>query len=491
MEYHYLKLANELEKKIRSGRYKAGEKLTSLRAMRQQTGLSISTIYHAYAELEQRDVVYVREKSGFFVRPLIDRSLPRPEKASDKNIIRPLKVAINGLATMLQQAVSHPDMLPLGTALAGPELLPKKQLAREIRRAADKYASGELLGYCHPTGYKALRSEIEKRMVGCFNSSHGDEVIITGGCMAAIDLCLRAVAKAGDIILVESPTFLCYLQLIEDLNMQALEIPVDSETGIDLELLQRALDEHEVRAALLNANFHNPLGYVMSDAAKRELVAICAKKMIPIIEDDIYGDLYFGETRPLPLKVFDQEGLVLYCSSFTKTIAPDLRIGWTVPGRFREKIKRVKFNSSVANQQLIQYVIAGFLASGAYDRHLRKMRNALKKQLSNFLLAIDEYFPDGTRVSAPRGGLCLWVEMDHQFDAMQLFDRARERNISIVPGALCTATDRFRHCIRLNFGCQWTKESERGVQVLGQIISELLQARGDDTPAISFCMKEH
>ena len=477
MEYHYLKLANDLEAKIRLGRYKAGEKLPSLRAMRQRTGRSISTVYHAYAELEQRGLVDVREKSGFFVRPLIDRSLPRP--ASDKKIIRPHRVAINAMATMLQQASSNQTMLPFGTALPGPELLPKKQLAREVRRAAEKYASGELIGYCHPTGHKPLCTEIEKRMVGCFNSAHGDEVVVTGGCLSAIDLCLRTVAKAGDIILVESPTFLCYLQLIEDLNMQALEIPVDSDSGIDLALMQRALDEHEVVAALLNTNFHNPLGYVMEDAAKRELVDIFARKKIPIIEDDIYGDLYFGETRPLPLKVYDREGLVLYCSSFTKTLAPDLRIGWTVPGIFREKIKRVKFNSSVASQQLMQDVIAGFLASGAYERHLRKMRNALKKQLANLLQAIVKYFPQGTRVSAPRGGLCLWVELDQHLDGMVLFDRAWEKNITIVPGSLCSASENYRHCIRLNFGYPWSEESEQGIDVLGGIISELAVDKGD------------
>ncbi len=475
MEYHYLKLANELEKTIRSGRYRAGEKLPSLRAMRQQTGLSISTIYHAYDELEQRGVIDVREKSGFFIRPLIDRNLPRP--ACDKKNIRPHKVTINAMATMLQQAVANPGMLPFGTALPGHELLPKKQLAREIRRAADKYASGELIGYCHPTGLKSLRIEIEKRMVGCFNTAHGDEVIVTCGCMAAIDLCLRTVAKAGDIILVESPTFLCYLQLIEDLNMQALEIPADPETGIDLELLQQALDEHEVSVGLLNANFHNPLGYVMDDVQKRKLVDIFTRKMIPIIEDDIYGDLYFGAKRPLPLKSFDREGLVLYCSSFSKTLAPDIRIGWTVPGRFREKIKRVKFNSSVASQQFMQHAVASFLASGAYERHLRKMRNSLKKQLANFLQAIVDFFPEGTRLSAPRGGLCLWVELDVRLDGLEIFDRARARNITIVAGSLCSATEKYRHCIRLNFGCPWTEQSEQGIRVLGGIISELLEEK--------------
>jgi DNA-binding transcriptional MocR family regulator len=477
-EYQYVKLANDLEGKVRSGSYKAGEKLPSLRAMRRQTGHSISTIYHAYTELEQRGIVNVREKSGFFVQPLIDRSLPL--SAGDKKIIHPHKVAINAMATMLQRAVANPNMLAFGTALAGSALLPKKQLAREVRRAAEKYASGELIGYCHPTGHKPLCTEIEKRMVGCFNSAHGDEVVITGGCMAAIDLCLRTVAKAGDIILVESPTFLCYLQLIEDLNMRALELPVDPDTGIDLELLQRALGEHDVRAALLNTNFHNPLGYVMELGPKREIVDIFTRKMIPIIEDDIYGDLYFGETRPMPLKFYDREGMVLYCSSFTKTLAPDLRIGWIVPGRYREKIKRVKFNSSVASQQLMQDAVAGFLARGAYERHLRKMRNALKKQLADFLRAIVEYFPENTRVSAPKGGLCLWVELDNRIDGMELFEQAKGKNISIVPGSLCSATKNFRHCIRLNFGSPWTEKSEKGVQTLGEIISELIKEKRDN-----------
>ena len=472
MEYHYLKLANELEQKIRAGSYRAGEKLPSLRSMREQTGRSITTVSQAYAELEQRGVVDVREKSGFYVKPLLDRNFPLP--VSGSKIIRPHKVTINAMATILQQAISNPAVLPFGSALPGPDLLPTRQLTREIRKSLAQYASDDLVGYCDPTGFQGLRTEIEKRMVGWFNPGNGDEVVITGGCLAAIDLCLRSVAKAGDTILVESPTFLCYLQLIEDLNMQALEIPVDPATGIDLVLLQKALGEHDVQAALLNANFHNPLGYVMDADAKQALVEIFAKMNIPIIEDDIYGDLYFDEKRPLPLKAFDSEGLVLYCSSFTKTLAPDLRIGWTVPGRYRERVKRVKFNSSVANSRLLQRGVATFLAGGAHERHLRKMRGALKKQLAAFLLAIATYFPAGTRVSAPRGGLCLWVELDRTVDAMELFDRARQEDIVIVPGSLCSASESYNHCLRLNFGYPWTAKCEAGMCILGNIIKEMI-----------------
>lgn len=468
MEYHYLRLANDLEHKIRQGNFKAGDKLPSLRHLHSQTGRSISTIYQAYNELEDRGIVEVREKSGFYVRPLLDKLLPRP--VSDAATIKPHLVTINTHSTMLQQYVSNPELIPLGTAIPSPDLLPLKQLAREVRAAAGGYMSGEMIGYGHPVGVEQLQIELAKRSVGFYSKEKGEEIIITNGCMAAIDLCLRAVAREGDVILIESPTFLCYLQLIEDLNMKALEVPVDPDTGFDMEILDRVLKEHDVKAALLNANFHNPLGYVMEPKAKKRLVEIITGRSIPIIEDDIYGDLYFTKTRPEPLKSFDKDGLVLYCSSFTKALAPDLRVGWTIPGRFQEKVKRIKFNSSVVGSQLGQLAIAQFLASGAYERHLRKMRNSLKKQAANMVMAVARYFPEGTRVSAPRGGLSLWVELDKEVDGLKLFHQAIEKNIAIVPGNLCSVTDRYNHCIRLNCGYPFTDRVEQAVKSLGELI---------------------
>ena len=476
MEYQYQRLADDLERKIRNGNFRVGERLPSIRNLRAQTGKSISTIYQAYNELEDRGMVEVREKSGFYVKPMLDKVLPRPKR--EAGVIEPLEVTINSHSTMLQQYISNPAMLPLGTAVASPELLPLRPLAREVRQVASDYMTGRMIGYGHPTGHPGLQDELAKRSVGYFSRDKGEEIVITNGCLNAIDLCLRAVARAGDVILIESPTFLCYLQLIEDLNMRALEIPVDADSGFDLDQLEQVVREHRVSAALVNTSFHNPLGYVMADGDKRRLVEILTGRGIPIIEDDIYGDLYFTETRPLPLKVFDRQGLVLYCSSFTKALAPDLRVGWTIPGRFRERVKRIKFNSNVASSQLNQAVAARFLASGAYERHLRRMRASLKKQAAAMLQGVARYFPEGTRVSSPRGGICLWVELDRRVDSLQLYEQAKEYDIAIVPGNLCSVTDRFRHCIRLNYGYPWDERIERGVATLGRLARAQIDAAG-------------
>jgi DNA-binding transcriptional MocR family regulator/DNA-binding transcriptional LysR family regulator len=475
MGFQYVRLANEIEQQILSGKYGAGEKLPSLRKLHASTGRSISTVYQAYSELENRGVVEVREKSGFYARPLLSNILPLPSKG--KKQIKPHKVTINVLSGMHQRTLNNSEMIPFGAANPAAELLPGKQLAAAVRKVASEYQNSGRLAYGFPSGEPELQKEIVRRSLGLQEKSGEEEIVVTHGCMSAIDLCLRSVAHPGDIVLLESPTFLCYLQLIEDLNMQALEVPADPEKGLNINALQQILDEHDVRTALLNSTFHNPLGFEMERQAKEQLVKLFAERGIPIIEDDIYGELYFGGTRPTPLKAFDQQGGVLYCSSFSKSMAPDLRVGWTMPGRFREKVKRLKFNATISSSQLNQLVVAEFIRNGGYDRHLRKMRNSLKKQASEMAHAVARYFPQATKISAPKGGLCLWVELPESVDSLQLCRLAEKKNISIVPGALCSGMGQYDHCIRLNFANPWNERIEKGIRVLAELTISLMKNR--------------
>jgi DNA-binding transcriptional MocR family regulator len=284
---------------------------------------------------------------------------------------------------------------------------------------------------------------------------------------------LRAVADAGDTIAVESPTYYGILQLIESLGMRALEIPANAGTGLDLAHLSAALRQHRVRACLFVPSFSNPLGALVSDGAKKELVAMLARRDIPLIEDDIYGDLHFDGPRPLPAKAFDKQGLVMLCGSFSKTLAPGYRVGFCVPGRFFEKVERLKFAQTVGTATLPQMAIADFLENGGYERHLRRLRRALADQVARVSDAIISAFPAGTRISRPRGGFVLWVEMPPGKSALDLHARAVAEKISIAPGPIFSAKQRFGSCFRVSAGFPWSEKIDRSIRTLGAIARDL------------------
>lgn len=467
--FRYARLADDLEGKIRDGVYRAGEKMPSLRKLHDQTGLSVTTVYQAYIELEKRGVVAPRQKSGYYVQPLLGRILPPPE--AQKLRPQPKKVTVNALAYTIVEDMGNPDFLQLGGSTVMPELLPYKQLTRCLRSASIDTMKRSLMRYEDPYGNAELKRQIVKRMVGQARRSVLDELVVTSGCIEAVNLCLRAVGDAGDTVVVESPTYPWFLQIIEDQNKFALEMPTDPQTGIDLDQLARAVDKNKVAACILVPNFHNPLGYVMPEERKKALVAMMARKNIPIIEDNIHGELYFGQQRPSTLKSYDRKGLVLHCASFSKTLSPGLRVGWTLPGRYADRVRRLKMDGTVASPTLNQETVARFLREGTFDRHLRRLRTALKNQVTNTALAIARYFPPGTRITAPEGGLTLWVELDRRVDGLTLFHAARKRRIAIFPGAICSTTDRYNNCIRISCGYRWSERIEAGLRTLAEIIN--------------------
>ncbi|WP_028584420.1 aminotransferase-like domain-containing protein [Desulfogranum mediterraneum] len=478
--FRYQQLALELEEKIRGGQYRVGERLPSLRELHNRTALSITTIAHAYMELEARGMVESRERSGYYVRPLIRNLLPLP-LTELQPVARPRKVPINPLAESILSAIRDRDVLPFGEALPANTLLPSRQLARSARAVTATYFEGGGLHYDPANGVAALKRQIAARSIGFCRGIDAEEIIVTNGCMDAIRLCLRAVAQPGDIVIIESPTFSCYLQLIGKMGLLALEIPTSPRTGIDLGLLEEALfngvwRRNRVAACLLNPSFHNPLGFHMADESKRELVEMLAVHGVPLIEDDSCGELSIGDSRPAPLKSFDTRGLVLYCSSFSKTVAPDFRVGWVVPGRFREEILRLKFNSSIAQAKLPQLILADFFENRQYERHLRRLRVAIKGQLGSTSHAIARYFPEGTKMTAPEGGYMIWLELAADVDGVKLFHLAREEGIFIVPGVVFSSTGRFNNCIRISCGTPWSERMEKGMERLGVLVDRLQSA---------------
>ena len=296
------------------------------------------------------------------------------------------------------------------------------------------------------------------------------EVVITNGALEALTLCLQAVTNPGDLVAIETPTFYAALQALERLQLKAIEIPVDSRDGIDLQVLKKALEKYPIKACWFMTAFQNPMGATLSDDKKRELVSLITRHQVPLIEDDVYSELYFGQTQPKPAKAFDTEGYVMHCGSFSKSLAPGYRIGWTAAGRYSQKVERDKLMTTLSASLPAQIAVADYLQYGGFDRHLRKLRQTLEVQQNQMRTSIDRYFPQDTRVTRPDGGYFLWLELPGEIDSLKLFNAALELKISIAPGPIFSANQKFRNCIRLNYGSPWTPRIESSLKTLGELV---------------------
>jgi DNA-binding transcriptional MocR family regulator len=302
----------------------------------------------------------------------------------------------------------------------------------------------------------------------------GEEIIITNGAMEALNLCLQAVTRPGDVVAVESPTFYSALQALERLNLRAVEVATHPRDGIDLDSLADVLARHPVKACWFMPNFQNPLGSLMPEANKQALVELLARHGVPLIEDDVYGELYFGLNRPLPAKVHDRQGLVMHCSSFSKCLAPGYRVGWVAAGRFAAVIQRLKLMTTLATAIPPQLALSAYLQGGGYDRHLRQLRLALAAQQTVALDAIARHFPPGTCVTRPEGGYFLWLELPLPIDALQLHRLTLSQRISIAPGHLFSADQRFSNCLRLNYGYPGDPRFEGALRTVGELAHALM-----------------
>jgi DNA-binding transcriptional MocR family regulator len=467
----YEQVADRLCDAIATGSLRPGDRLPSVRQLSNQERVSISTVLQAYVHLESLGLVETRPQSGHYVRR---RERPRP---AEPQVSRPATtaspVSVSALVSRVYRAAGDPRVVQLGASIPSPELLPTQRLNRELATLARE--AGDLgVEYDMPPGCLELRQQIARRSLEWGCSLSPDELITTCGASEAIYLALRAVARTGDTIAIESPAYYGTLQAIESLGLRALEIPSHPRHGLELEALEAALEKRRVAAVLTVPSFSNPLGSCMPDEHRERLVALLARHDIPLIEDDIYGDLFFGPERPRSCKAFDTEGRVLLCGSFSKTLAPGYRVGWIAPGRYRERVELLKFAQTVATATLPQLAIASFLRSGGYDRHLRALRRRLAAQMEQMTEAIAEHFPEGTCVTRPTGSSLLWVEMPATVDALALHSRALEAGISIAPGPIFSAQpQRYSHFIRMSCSQPWSPRIEAAVATLGSLARSL------------------
>jgi len=469
-QHLYLKLSGMIEDQINRDLLKIGDKIPSVRIMKKDHGVSTSTVLQAYYHLESKGLIEARPQSGYYVRFSPKQFPSQPTKS--KSDYKPGSDPAEEIIDEVYQIMTGGDRIVFSLGVPSLQILPVSKLNKALSEASRKLPFGGT-GYENVQGNLRLRNQIAKRSLIWEGRLTAQDIITTAGCMDALSLSLASITEKGDTIVVESPCFFSILQLAVNMGLKVIELPTDPDLGVDLEALQKTINSKKIKAIVLISNFSNPLGTCIPDDHKKEIVRLIQKYNIALIEDDIYGDIYFTKSRPKTCKSFDDSGNIILCSSFSKTLAPGYRVGWVAPGRFFEKINRLKLYREVSTATLLQEAIALFLENGRYEHHLRKLRNVLHINCMQYLRTISGFFPAGIKISHPQGGLFLWVECEKRIDAYKLYKKAVKNNISIAPGRMFTLKNQFNNCMRLSYGLPWNERIEEALIRLGKFINEM------------------
>lgn len=468
----YEQVASELAGQIRRENLRPGDRCPSIRQVCRQFQVSLATAVQALGVLERQGLVEARPQSGYFVRATVPKSALLTKMDGNASKIASRRVETSEFVGEAVSASRDPQFAPMGGATMAPSLLPLAALQRAFVAAARDLGPDALL-YELPAGNEDLRRQIARRMAHCGCEISADDVVVTSGGMEAIHIALCCVAKPGDTVAIETPIFFGILELVAALDLKVVPIPTHPQTGLDVGVLAKVMNERPIAAVIAIPNYNNPVGGRMPDEAKRALVDLVSKAGVALIEDDVYGELFHAGARPLAAKSYDETGSVIYCSSFSKTLSPGLRLGWAVPGKYREAYERRKAVSTLASPTWSQSALADYLSGDAYDRHLQHLRRILGGQIQQYIKAVLEFFPKGTKVSQPEGGYILWVQLPPGVDSLALFESARAKRISIIPGpAFSPEKGRFGDFIRISCSYPLNKTMTTAIRTLGRLVGE-------------------
>ncbi|AKJ43310.1 Uncharacterized HTH-type transcriptional regulator ydcR [Pragia fontium] len=466
----YQSIAENIVDVLQRGHLQVGDKLPSVRHQARSRNVSINTVLSAYRHLEERGLIEARPQSGYYVRSC----LPTVSQAvmPTSPVLFP-KLEVLDLIDTVFAAQQNPLFTDISLACpVGGEFYPEKKLARILNQLVR--SRPEMLGtYSLPPGSIRLRQQIAHRASSLGMSLDADDIILTHGCMEALQLALRAITQPGDCVGLESPTYFYMISLLGSLGLRAVEIPTDPQRGISVDAIETLLKDNQLNALLLMPSVQNPLGCSMPVAARQRLARLLNQYQIPLIEDALYAELVFSGD-PLPaVKSFDKEGWVIFCTSFTKTLAPDFRIGWMTGGRFAEKLRRMKTLSSMSEPAILAETLGRFLATGSYDQHLRGLRKRYAHQVQEARGLIAKYFPEGTRATQPDGGFVIWVEFPPGVDSVQLFHHALAERISLTPGTLFSPSGRYDNAFRLSCCYSFNERYITAIKRVGELACEM------------------
>ncbi|HQY08570.1 MAG: PLP-dependent aminotransferase family protein [Burkholderiales bacterium] len=475
----YLQIAERMAQSIRSGTLVRGERLPSVREQARRQGVSPATIVQAYRALEDARLIEARPRSGYYVAARPAR-LPEPEPSAPP--AASLQVDVSSIGEQVMRLAADPSVISFGAACPSGELFAQERVRRAVSRAAQRHRA-TLCRYPLGPGNEALRRAIARHALGLGCQLEARDIVVTNGALEAISLCLRAVTQPGDVVALESPTYFGFLEILESMHLRALEIPTHPRTGLSLDALQLAFDTQPVKAVLAVPTLSNPLGACLPAPERRRLALMVAERGIPLIEDVIYNDLAERDDLRRAVKAWDSTGHVMLCGSFSKTVAPGLRVGWIEGGRWGAQLRRLKAVHSGAQTELVELAMADLLTQPGHESAWRALRATIAARVDEARGLIAESFPKGTRVTDPAGGFILWVELPAGSDSVALFRACLAERICIAPGTMFSATGRFNHCIRLGVGGRWDAPQRAALARVGAIACAMARGAAAESKA--------
>jgi len=463
----YEQLADQIAKWIDNSTYSNGAKLPSIRTIAEMYEVSVTTVVTALRLLESHGVVDAKERVGYFVSETRNSACDQrhfselnPRHLAGNNFIRDL---VN---------LSHQMSIPLGSAIPVSDYLPKRQIQRALLKAARR--ASDTLCYSFP-GNEHYLSSIARRMTRIGVNATISDIIATNGAQEAVVVALRSVANEGDTVAISAPTYPGILHALKVLRLKVIEIPCHSDGQVSFEALKFAVSNFDIRALCVSLNVGNPTGYTHGEAEKIELLEIMSEYRIPIIEDDVYGDLHYDSCRPFPLKAYDKRGMVIYCSSFSKTISPGLRAGWIIPGEFYAQVSDQKYFLNLSNSAVTQMAVGEYLESGSYDLYLRKIRRQYEKNTKALREMTLREFPKGTHCTRPAGGYLLWVTLPFDIDTSEIYESALKEGIYFAPGRMFSTSKQTDRCLRISGSHPINSDIENSICYLGSRIASAVK----------------
>ncbi|WP_130803207.1 PLP-dependent aminotransferase family protein [Acinetobacter ihumii] len=470
--YKSKKLAQQLRQHIENGKWSLHSKLPSLREQAQNSGLSLMTVMNAYQELEAQGLIYSKEKSGYFVA----QSASGQNSQASALLSHHTKIEINSVVFKYLKSIQTQDVIPFGSAFPDPELLsPAKllqilsQMARH-RKNYDQYSN-------LPPGNAALRQVIAQRYQIQGIAAHADDIVISSGGLDALNLSLQALTQPGDYILLQQNTFYGAWQAAERLGLKVITIAEHPQYGFDLNAFEHLLQQYPIKVCWFMLNAQNPVGFTVRFEIKAKIAELLHQYQVCLIEDDVYEELYYGANKPVPMKYFDQDNLILHCSSFSKTLGAGFRVGWVHAGKYSEHIQHLQLMSTISSHTLIQNALVEFVSSHHYEKHLRQIRRRLQKNKRLFADYLKQYLSCCCEIYDDANGYFLWIKLPIHINSFDLYQQLMMYQISVAPSSLFNLFDTKQHHIRINCSFEWSQTVEKALDIVVQCIQNFKAER--------------